>query len=284
MAKDDPPSSSGLGAAPSPPHKKKQAGFLTRGLSHAEILARRKSLKTQLHSLPPDERSRVLSHLHGDAGRGDLSRSRLANLRRDDRNRDTSNLTDYQVISLNKRRAKPNMSLQRSMHRRETKRLQNAMLAADAEDILRPHAAGMIEVEDDMERTIQLTQRRMKHDPAMLPEGAARNIYDLELRDYGPYRLRYDRSGRHALLAGHGGHVSVVDQHTMALKTEFHLRGDTIRDACFLHNGSMMAVSQENNVYIYDDNGAEIHRLDGHRRVTAMEFLPYHWLLGESTR
>ena len=46
----------------------------------------------------------------------------------------------------------------------------------------------------------------------------------------------------------------------------------------------MMAVSQENNVYIYDDNGAEIHRLDGHRRVTAMEFLPYHWLLGEFTR
>ena len=96
MAKDDPPSSSGSGAAPSPPLKKKQAGFLTRGLSHAKILARRKSLKTQLHSLPPEERSRVQSHLH--AGQGDLSRLRLANLRRNDRNRDTSNLTDYQVI------------------------------------------------------------------------------------------------------------------------------------------------------------------------------------------
>ena len=275
MAKDDPSSSSG-----SPPHKKKQAGFLTRGLDHAEVLEKRRKLKARLHSLPPGERSRVLSHLHGDAGRADLSRSRIANLRRDDRNRDT-NLTDYQVLSLNKRKAKPNVPLQRSMDRRETKRLQNAMLAADAEDILRPHAAGAIEVEDDMERTVQLTQRRMRHDPAMLQEGVARNIYDLELREYGPYKLRYDRSGRHALLAGRGGHVSVVDQHTMALRTEFHLRGDTVRDACFLHDGNMMAVSQENNVYIYDENGAEIHRLDGHRRVTAMEFLPYHWLLGE---
>ncbi|KAL3822172.1 hypothetical protein ACHAXA_008188 [Cyclostephanos tholiformis] len=281
MTKDatPPPSSTSDAADASSSHKRRQAGFLTRGMTHAEILSRRKSLRAELHSLPPDERSRVLSHLHGDAGRGDLSRSRIANLRRDDRDRDTRNLTDYQSRSLDKRRAKPNMSLQRSMHRRETKRLQNAMLAADAEDILRPHVAGKVEVEDGMERTVQLTQRVLRHDPNMLPEGVARNVYDLELNDYGPYRLRYDRSGRHALLAGHGGHVSVVDQHTMALRTEFHLRGDTIRDACFLHNGSMMAVSQENNVYIYDDNGAEIHRLDGHRRVTAMEFLPYHWLL-----
>jgi hypothetical protein len=284
MAKGAPPSSSSgpVSDPSSPPREKKQSGFLTRGLNHDEVLARRKSLKATLHSLPPGERSRVLSHLHGDAGRAaDLSKSRIANLRRDDRNADTGNLTDYQVLSLRKRKAKPNAPLERSMHRREAKRLQNAMLAADAEDILRPHAAGAIELEDDMERTVQLTQRRMRHDPDMLPEGVARCIYDLELTDYGPYRLRYDRSGRHALLAGRGGHVGVVDQHTMALKTEFHLRGDTVRDACFLHNGSMMAVSQESNVYIYDDNGAEVHRLDGHRRVTAMEFLPYHWLLGE---
>ena len=285
MAKDDsrPPASDAdaSGASSSPKKAKKQAGFLTRGMSHDEILSRRKSLKSELHALPPDERSRVLSHLHGDAGRGDLSKSRMANLRRDDRNRDTSNLTEYQIRSLDKRRARPNMSLQRSMHRRETRRLENAMQAADAEDILRPHVAGTIEVENDMERTIQLTQSGLRRDPNMLHESATRNIYDLDLSDYAPYKLRYDRSGRHALLAGRGGHVSVVDMHTMSMRTEFHLRGDTIRDATFLHNGSMMAVSQENNVYIYDDNGAEVHRLDGHRRVTAMEFLPYHWLLGE---
>ena len=171
------------------------------------------------------------------------------------------------------------MSLQRSMHRCETKRLQNAMLAADTEDILRPHTAGMVMVETDMERTIQLTQQKMKQDPAMLPEGVRNNIYDLELTAYGPYKVRFDRSGRHALLAGTGGHVSVIDQHTLALKTEFHLRGDTIRDACFLHHGSMMAVSQEQHVYVYDEHGTEVHRLAGHVRVTAMEYLPYHWLL-----
>ena len=83
--------------------------------------------------------------------------------------------------------------------------------------------------------------------------------------------MRYDRSGRFALLAGSGGHVSIIDQHSLALKTEFFVQ-DSIRDACFLHSGSMMAVSQEKVVYIYDEEGTEIHRLDGHRRVTGMEF------------
>lgn len=162
------------------------------------------------------------------------------------------------------------------MHRRETKRLQNAMDAADAEDILHTHTAGLVEAETDMEKTIQLTQRQLKHEH--LDENVARNIYDLELNAYGPYKLRYDRSGRYAVMAGARGHVSVIDQHTLALQTEFFVE-DSIRDVCFLHNGSMMAVSQEKNVFIYDEEGTEIHRLDGHRRVGGMEFLPYHWLL-----
>ena len=81
-------------------------------------------------------------------------------------------------------------------------------------------------------------------------------------------------------MAGKRGHVSIIDQHSLALKTEFFVN-ETVRDACFLHNGTMAAVAQEKNVFIYDDNGVEIHRLDGHKRVGGMEFLPYHWLLGE---
>jgi len=152
------------------------------------------------------------------------------------------------------------------------------MSAADAEEILHTHTAGLIEVETDMEKTIQLSQRTLKHEH--LEENAARNIYDLDLNEYGPYKMRYDRSGRWSLLAGKTGHVSIIDQHSLALKTEFFVQ-DSIRDACFLHSGSMMAVSQEKNVFIYDEEGTEIHRLDGHRRVTGMEFLPYHWLLGK---
>ena len=272
MAKDAPPPKKARSG------KKRAVGDITRGKSHAELLEHRKSLKNDLRSLPHDQRSRVLSHLHGGERRGELSKSRLKNLKQDDANRDTSHLTPYQVKNLDKRRSKPNAALQRQMHRRETKRLQNAMAAADAEDILHSHGAGLVEAENDMEKTIQLTQRQLKNEH--LDEAVARNVYDIDLEDYGPYKMRYDRSGKFALLAGGRGHVSVIDQHSLALKTEFFVQ-DTVRDACFLHSASMMAVSQEKNVYIYDEDGAEIHRLDGHRRVTGMEFLPYHWLLGE---
>lgn len=279
MAKDGAQSSSKKGGSGSRPHKK-NAGEYTRGKSHAELLKQRKSLKDELRSLPHEQRQRVMSHFHS-SDRGDLSRERLRNMKRDDKNRDTSNLSEYQVKNLNKRKAKPNMALQRTMDRRETKRLQNAIAAADAEEVLHSHAAGLVEVENDMERTVQLTQQSLKHEH--LDEGVARNVFDLELNDYGPYGVRYDRSGRFGMLYGSRGHVSVIDQHSLALKTEFFVQ-DTIRDACFLHSGSMMAVSQEKCVYIYDEEGTEIHRLDGHRKVMGMEFLPYHWLLGEKKK
>ena len=187
-------------------------------------------------------------------------------------------MSDVQRHTLDKRKRRHNPALQRQMHRRETKRLQNAMAAADAEEILHTHTTGLVEVETDMERTIQLTQQQLKNEH--LQESVARNIFDLELKDYGPYKVRYDRSGRYSLLAGAGGHVSIIDQHSLALTSEFFVN-ETVRDACFLHNGSMMAVAQEKNVFVYDDKGVEIHRMDGHRRVMGMEFLPYHWLLGK---
>ena len=150
------------------------------------------------------------------------------------------------------------MALQRQMHRRENKRLANAMSAADVEEILHTHTAGLVETETDMEKTIQLLQRQLKFEH--LEGGVARNIYDLDLNEYGPYKMRYDRSGYWGLLAGKNGHVSIIDQHTLALKTEFFVQ-DSIRGACFLHSGSKMAVSQEKNVIIYDEEGVEIHRI-----------------------
>ena len=266
-------------AAASTNNNKRHAGEITRGKSHSQLLDQRKTLKAELSSLPHDQRTKVLSHFHGSQ-RSDLSKARLKNLKQDDYNRDTSNLSEYQIKSLNKRKSKPNMALKRSMHRRETKRLSNAMAAADAEEILHTQSAGLVEVETDMEKTIQLSQQQLKHGD-FLEENVKRNIFDLELKDYSPYKLRYDRSGKFALLAGKRGHISVIDQHSLALQTEFHIQNDIVRDAIFLHSGSMMAVSQEKNVYIYDDEGTEIHRLDGHKRVMGMEFLPYHWLLGK---
>ncbi|KAL3799006.1 hypothetical protein HJC23_005145 [Cyclotella cryptica] len=249
---------------------------ITRGASREQLSARRKSAKSHLSTLSPHQRSSVLARYHGTSGRTDLSTHRLRNLRRDDDNEDTSKLSSLQLRNLQKRRGRSNPGLKRQTLRRETKRLENAMDALHAEEILQTQRGGMIEVENDMERTTQVTQEKLKN--GMLEENVARNVYDLELGEYSPYRMNYDRSGRYSVLCGRRGHVAVIDQHTMGLRTEFHL-GETARDACFLHNGMMMAVAQEKNVFIYDENGVEIHRLDAHKRVFGMEFLPYHWLL-----
>ena len=41
----------------------------------------------------------------------------------------------------------------------------------------------------------------------------------------------------------------------------------------------MFAVAQSKHLYIYDQNGVELHRLASHIEPTRLEFLPYHWLL-----
>lgn len=267
--------------------QKKMATEFTRGKSHAELLSQRSSLRDEIRTLPAQERSNVLAHLYGSGASKDLSKARLDNLRQFDVNDRIGNGSggDARVkSSLHKRQSRPNSALQRQIHRRETKRLQNAISAADVQDILAPSTSGYVETENDMEKTLQLSQNQLKYDGTSLSSNVAHNIYHLDLKDHGPYMLRFDRSGRHALLAGRGnnggGHLAIVDQHTLASTTEFFIQ-DIVRDACFLQDSSLMAVSQRQNVYIYDENGAEVHRLGGHKLVTGMEFLPYHWLLGE---
>lgn len=263
----------------SPPPKKQKhtnntaGNSISRGASHSQIIARHKKAKSALSSLSADQKSAVLNRYHGSSH----GAQRLNALRRDDLQEDTSNLTSYQIRNLQKRRSNPNYGVKRLTERKETKRLENAVEAMHAEEILHDNSTGLLEAETDMERTTQMSQEKLKKD---LEENVARNIYDLELGDYSPYVMKYDRSGRYSLLCGRKGHVAIIDQHSMGLSTEFHL-GETTRDACFLQNGTMMAVAQERNVFIYDENGAEVHRLDGHKRVFGMEFLPYHWLLGE---
>jgi U3 small nucleolar RNA-associated protein 7 len=80
------------------------------------------------------------------------------------------------------------------------------------------------------------------------------------------------------VLAGHKGHVAVVDCLRKTLITEYYTREST-RDAVFLHNMSFHAVAQKKYVYIYDAKGAEIHCLKSHVQPLALDFLPYHFLL-----
>jgi len=228
-----------------------------------------------LPAMTPEKRRRFNEYLDGPAG--DLRRTRLSRLREDDKDRDVSNLSEIQRLALQKRGERGNRGLRTKMERTNVKRLENALAAKDAEEVLHTQSAGMVEAEGDMEHTSRLSQVTLRRDH--LDEQTARQVYDLKLPDNAPYSLRYDRSGRFAIMAGkRGGHLSVIDQHTMALRTEIHVR-ETVRDAVFLHDGTMTAVAQQKNVFVYDDKGAEVHRMAQHDGVHALDFLPHHWLL-----
>jgi U3 small nucleolar RNA-associated protein 7 len=220
-------------------------------------------------------------------------RSRLKQMEQDDallwqdrsRLQHNPRLNDYQKRALTKRmhhaQNQTNRTVRSRLYTDRTKRYEAAVAAADAQVILHTHDAGLVRAEHEMERTTRLSQVDLKR--KYLDENTGRHIYDLQLDQYGPYGCKFDRSGRYSVLYGQGGHVALMDAHQLSLHHEFHVQ-ERVRDACFLHNFSMMAIAQQNHVYIYDDAGAEIHKLHEHHDPMALEFLPYHWLLASVGR
>ncbi len=251
--------------------------LIARGESGADSKKRRKTLKEKLASAPQEEIERVSQYYHGGDNAKYYNNERRKNLRQDDVNpRAMDKLNEHQRRALLKRKRFSDKATKSEIKRQETKRLDAAMAAADAEIVLHTEQAGFLEVENEMERTYKLTQDQLK---SHLDEQTARHIYDLRLDQYSPYGMNYDRSGRCGLLYGkNGGHIALMDMHTMALKTEIHLN-EKVRDATFLHNTTMFAVAQKKHAFIYDDAGVEIHRMSEHQDIFQMQFLPHHWLL-----
>ena len=252
---------------------------VSRGISDKEARKRHRELKNKELS----SRDRELIAKYQDGNESTTNKRRLEQLRKDDANPDLSRLSDYQRRSLQQRMKKRGKDkiLKARLQIHKTKRFEAAVAAADAQVVLHTEMPGMVQAENDMERTTSLSQVELKRNH--LDEQTARHIFDLSLTDYSPYGIHYDRSGRKALLYGQRGHIAMLDSHQLNLQIEFHVQ-ERIRDACFLHNTTLLALAQTNHVYIYDDSGAEIHKLDSHNDPFQLEFLPYHWLLASVGR
>ncbi|OAG29640.1 U3 small nucleolar RNA-associated protein 7 [Nematocida displodere] len=110
--------------------------------------------------------------------------------------------------------------------------------------------------------------------------GTKSKAYKLALEN-GPYSARYTLTGNNVLYFGQND-ASVVDAIKLTPRCERNLN-DQIHDGTFLHRESFFALAQSQCVYIYDNNGVEVHALRDHAKARKLQFLQDHFLLATLT-
>lgn len=94
----------------------------------------------------------------------------------------------------------------------------------------------------------------------------------------GPFKSSYTRNGSHILTHSSNGYYSCFSSQNFNLCFETNLN-DKIYDATFLHNEMYSAAAQEDCVFVYDNNGSELHSCREMKNTRKLDFLPYHFLL-----
>jgi len=159
--------------------------------------------------------------------------------------------------------------------RKREKRLEFAAEQTVRAEVLLAEEAGFLEGDDDHEFTGQIRQQEIKR--AVDDESAAKS-FDLNLQEFGPYKLSYTRNGRYLLLGGRKGHVAAFDWTSKSLMCEVNAM-ESVHSLTWLHTENLFAVAQKKWTYVYDNQGIEIHCIKKMNNITNLEYLPYHFLL-----
>jgi len=133
---------------------------------------------------------------------------------------------------------------------------------------------------DEGEETNKFSQSQIKD---YVPNYNVKNIFDLTLPK-GPFKIDFSSNGKSLLLGGRNS-SAILDWKTKDLKCDLSLGDEEkIKDLKFINNDNMFAVSQEENLCIYDTQGIEIHSLSQFSKPKFLENLQYNYLLSWSTK
>lgn len=157
-------------------------------------------------------------------------------------------------------------------------REEEASAKAARSELLLVEEPGFLEGEDG-EDTAKIRQADIVE---AVDIASAAKHFDLNLRQFGPYKLNYSRTGRHLALGGRRGHVAALDWVTKRLTCEINVM-EAVRDIRFLHSETLLAVAQHRWLHIYDNQGIELHCVRRCDRITRLEFLPFHFLLASAS-
>ncbi|TIA90162.1 hypothetical protein E3P99_01671 [Wallemia hederae] len=171
----------------------------------------------------------------------------------------------------------PNPKLRQKMIRQHKHQTASRRAIQDYQDYLLPESSGGIETENDLERTYRLRQRDIKEAVGV---STAQKSFNLGV-EMGVNSLSYTSNGRNLAFTSQHGRIASFDPTLGRLHSDINVNEYTSA-VTYLHNASMLAVAQKKYVYIYDNQGIELHKMPDHIEARHLEFLPHHFLLASS--